>query len=113
MIITGIDCKNCTYYKKLQELEEENKILNNRNENLRIALSTYELPEVVKVLTDWRTGELQLQENKLRKYRKALEDIRDMAIYDCKRECSNNSDTCSIESCLEKRIQRLINEVLK
>ena len=47
------------------------------------------------------------------KYRKALEEIREMAIYDCQRECSNNSENCTIGSCLEQRIQRKINEVLQ
>jgi len=43
----------------------------------------------------------------------ALEDIREMAKYDCVRECSNNNENCTIESCLEKRIQRKIDEVLE
>jgi hypothetical protein len=67
--------KNC-YFKQLKCLEQENKELKHRNKNLKLALSTYEMPEVVKVLTDWRTGELQLQENKLNKYKQAIEEIR-------------------------------------
>lgn len=59
-------------------MQEENENLKDRNANLRLNLATYDLPEVKKVLTDWRTGELQLQENKLKKYKQALEEIKEI-----------------------------------
>lgn len=67
---------NC-YYKQLQRLKQENKKLEDSNKNLKLTLETYQMPEVVKVLTDWKTGELDLQEHKLQKYEQALEEIRD------------------------------------
>lgn len=51
------------------------------------------------------------KENK--KLKEALEEIREMAKYDCIRECSNDSEYCTVISCLETRIQRKISEVLK
>lgn len=49
------------------ELENSIKDLKHRNENLRLALKTYELPEIQKILTDWRTGELDKKFNKFEK----------------------------------------------
>ena len=49
---------------------------------------------------------------KIDRIKKTLKEIRKMAIYDCIHECSNNSENCTIGSCLEKRIQRKINKVL-
>lgn len=46
-------------------------------------------------------------------YIKVLEEIREIAQYECTHNCSNDSNNCTIRSCLEKRIQRKINEVLK
>ena len=71
--------KNC-YFKQLQRMKKENEELKSRNANLRLNLATYDLPEVKKVLTDWRTGELDIKFKKLqKKYEKlykALEEIR-------------------------------------
>ena len=55
------------------ELKAENEKLKHSNENLRLALKTYEMPEVIKVLTDWRTGELALRINK---YKQTLQEIK-------------------------------------
>ena len=44
------DNPNC-YYKQLKRLEQENF-------ELKESLKCFQKPEVVKVLTDWRTGEL-------------------------------------------------------
>lgn len=56
-----------------EELKAGNEKLKHSNENLRLALKTYEMPEVVKVLTDWRTGELDLRINK---YKHTLQEIK-------------------------------------
>ena len=105
---------NDCYYKQLKRLEQENEELKHRNENLRIALKTYEMPEVIKVLTDWRTGELQLQEKRLNKYKHALEEIRDIAsqtIIDYTEIVKNNEKLKALD--LRNRmseIQNIINE---
>ena len=57
----------------IAKLKAENDKLKLSNENLRQALKTYEIPEVVKVLTDWRTGELDLRINK---YKQTLKEIK-------------------------------------
>ena len=57
--------------------------------------------------------QLKRLEQENAKLKKALKEIREMAIYDCERECSNDSEDCTIGSCLEKRIQRKINKVMK
>lgn len=92
-------------FDEIDRLEQENEELKHRNENLRIALSTYEMPEVVKVLTDYRTGELQLQENKLNTYCSALEEIREIA---------NENNFCASYACPPMfKILDKINEVLQ
>ena len=91
--------------RKMDAMCNCNKELKHRNENLRIALSTYQMPEVVKVLTDWRTGELQLQENKLKNYRKALEEIRENLV----KLKTNDEDDFTYEY---SKIEDKINEVL-
>ena len=49
---------------------------------------------------------IAVEDNKILKEK--LEKIKEMCIYDCQYECSNNSDDCDICSCLEQRIIRLI-----
>lgn len=76
--------ENCPNFERLgkkfadriSELEAKNEKLKHSNENLRLALKTYEMPEVVKVLTDWRTGELDLRINK---YKQTLQEIKTIA----------------------------------
>lgn len=79
--------------KVIEELKQENKQLSDKydNECIRTEMLTAENKELYK----------------------ALEDIREMTKYDCEYECCNNSENCIIDSCLEKRIERLINEVVK
>lgn len=60
----------------IKQLKAENEKLKHSNENLRLALKTYEMPEVVKVLTDWRTGELDLRMNR---YKQTLQEIKKIA----------------------------------
>jgi hypothetical protein len=69
------DLQDCEF-KYIAELKAENEKLRHSNENLRLALKTYEMPEVVKVLTDWRTGELDLRINK---YKQTLQEIKAIA----------------------------------
>lgn len=57
--------------------------------------------------------ELQHKEQECERYKKVLKELDEMAKYDCVHECSNNYKICTIGSCLEKRIQRKVNEVLK
>lgn len=104
----------------LQTALEENAELKHRNENLRIALSTYEMPEVVKVLTDYRTGELQLQEKRLNNYRSVLQEIREKIKSLNKDICNNcgwyNTDNCQPNGyvCHDLiEIKNKLNEVLK
>lgn len=87
---------NC-YFKQLQRLKQE-------NEELKKYIERMDKPRIEVI-----DGDVIIQNVK---FRQALEEIREMAKYDCKRECSNDSKHCTIESCLEKRIERLINEVL-
>jgi chromosome segregation ATPase len=54
------------------ELQKENEELKARNANLRLNLATYDLPEIKKVLTDWRTGELDKKFKKLQKENEEL-----------------------------------------
>ena len=63
--------KDC-YFKQLKRLEQENEELKSRNENLKLNLATYDLPEIKKVLTDWRTGELDIKFKKLQKENEKL-----------------------------------------
>ena len=92
------DNTNC-YYKQLKRLEQENK-------ELKECLKVYQRPDIVKVLTDYRTGELQLQENKLNNYRSALEEIREdiRSFYGCE----DSSNDYKLVNMIDK-----INEVLK
>ena len=59
MIMTGIDCKKCVFYKKLQELEKENEVLKEKLERQR---------EYVVAYKNFKYEEEQ-------KRRKALEEI--------------------------------------
>lgn len=66
--------------QKKEVLEAENEKLKASNRNLKLNLETYNLPEVKKILTFWHTGELDLQEKRLKKqeaenkmYKKDLE----------------------------------------
>lgn len=52
---------------KIKRLQEKNEELKDRNANLRLNLATYDLPEIKKVLTDWRTGELDKKFKNLQK----------------------------------------------
>lgn len=95
-------------------MTEENKVI----------LDTDKLPNFADTFIDINTYRRLEQENKKLlearnhfmvvnlKYFNALEEIREMAEYDCLRECSNDSEYCTVISCLEKRIQNKINEVL-
>lgn len=69
--------------QQLKRLQEENKELKDRNTNLRLNLATYDLPEIKKVLTDWRTGKLDKKFKKLQKenekLKQALEEIKTFA----------------------------------
>jgi len=58
--------------QQLKHLQEENKELKDRNTNLRLNLATYDLPEIKKVLTDWRTGELDKKFKNLQKENEGL-----------------------------------------
>lgn len=60
---------NSCYYKQLQRLKASNN-------NLKLQIETYNLPEVQKALTDWRTGELDLQANKLKKLEAENEQLK-------------------------------------
>lgn len=101
------DVGNC-YYKQLQRLKQENEKLKESNKNIKLILEPYQKPEVVKVLTDWKTGELDLQEKRLDNYRKALEEIKiiaDDTFKVCDDDCGNAR---KIKLIIDK-----INEVLK
>ena len=58
-----------------EQLEKSVKDLKHRNENLQLALKTYELPEIQKILIDWRTGELDRKFNKLEAENTKLKDL--------------------------------------
>lgn len=69
--------------QQLKRLQEENKELKNRNANLRLNLATYDLPEVKKVLTDWRTGELDKKFKKLQKENEELKENKRRCAFKC------------------------------
>lgn len=79
-----LSCANCgekylspdgaELYDKNVQLQEENEELKGRNANLRLNLATYDLPEIKKVLTDWRTGELDKKFKKLQKENEELKN---------------------------------------
>jgi hypothetical protein len=58
------------------ELQQENDELKDRNANLRLNLATYDLPEIKKVLTDWRTGELDKKFKKLQQENEGLKKLK-------------------------------------
>ena len=74
-----LSCENFSLNYYIKRLQEENKELKDRNANLRLNLATYDLPEIKKILTDWRTGELdkkfknlQKEKEELKKYHKGF-----------------------------------------
>ena len=110
-------CKsdNC-YYKELKKLEQENK-------ELKESLKVFQKPDITNVLTLYRTGELDLQEERLNNYRSALEEIKEMAKFAQSLPCSDFSDcdncddeiTNNGQFCMHKRIEEIktkIDEVL-
>lgn len=60
--------------QQLARLQEKNEELKDRNANLRLNLATYDLPEIKKVLTDWRTGKLDKKFKNLQKENEELKD---------------------------------------
>ena len=82
----------------------------------RLSKTTYFASSVIEAYNDsiqeyW--DKIDDFETAINQYKTALEEIREMAKYDCIHECSNNKENCTIGSCLEKRIQRKVDEVLK
>ena len=110
-------CKDCPLKCKgkeceLQRLKQENKKLKDRNANLRLNLATYDLPEIKKVLTDWRTGELDIKfkksQKKYKKLYKTLEEIKSLA----ELEVILDENSKAFYPTNIKRILDKINEVL-
>ena len=126
--------ENC-YYKQLKRLEQENKELKEKYshvlelaktnadsneyclqelekkyEELKEELKSYKHPDVVTLLTNWRTGELDRIHNKIANerdtYRSALEEIQQIAI-----DSYSTGTHTSCENGL-KEIENKINEVL-
>ena len=86
MIITGIDCKNCTYYKKLQELEKENKMLKRYK-------FLFEKARELKEKTD-KWAQKCLAEN---------EDLKDsLKKTVCQAECFKHKEAIKYKSALEE-----------
>ncbi len=114
-IIDGVDVSGCCLYKDGICLTDKGKCTSMcdygayaREEKLkRLETENAKLKELLETRC---YNEVEFENKKLKE---ALEEIREMAIYDCVYECSNNSEKCTIGSCLEKRIERKINEVLK
>jgi len=89
----NIDVGKC-YHKQLKRLEQENFALTQEgqqksqticelaqeNKELKEELKSYKHPDVVTLLTNWRTGELDRIHNKIANerdtYRSALEEIK-------------------------------------
>lgn len=99
--------KNALLYR-YEELRQENN-------NLKLVLEAYKIPEVVKVLTDWRTGELQLQEEKLEKYKKIVEEAKEMIMNICGEECNYRWESldCGDSDCRYNQIFCKLCEVNK
>jgi len=93
VIITGIDCKNCTYYKKLQELEEENKMLKRYK-------FLFEKARELKEKTD-KWAQKCLAEN---------EDLKDsLKKTVCQAECFKHKEAIKYKSALEEIREDLTN----
>lgn len=96
------------------ELENSIKDLKHRNENLRLALKTYEFPEIQKILTDWRTGELDKKFNKFEKENAKLKELLNRIKHQCELLVPKNGlNPVSEKSILCKTFLNLIDEVLK
>lgn len=100
------EAENKKLKQKLNEVLNDSEILHENN-CLRLvnAKLNEDLSQTETSLREWKREKEQ--------YKQALEEIRDIAIYECRHDCSEIYELCTIESCLEKRIQRLINEVLE
>lgn len=77
MTFSDLFFEYCKIEDENEKLKTENKELKDRNANLRLNLATYDLPEVKKVLIDWRTGELDKKFKKLENENKKLKGIID------------------------------------
>ena len=87
-------------------IEQINKL---QEENEAYKQSEQEAKEIIAELKHKN----KTLKKKLNCFKAALEEIREMVEYDCLHECSNDSEYCKVISCLEKRIQNKIKEVLK
>ena len=98
--------------EQINKLQEENEAYKQSEQEASEIIA--ELKHALTRLCYQQHGDsCRIYELKESKFKAALEEIREMAEYDCLRECSNDSEYCTVISCLEKRIQNKINEVLK
>jgi len=104
VIIDDVDVSGCVYYNPQNDTGEWNDLTCERDNAPAFRCDK---------IKNCYYKQLKRLEQENKKLKEALEGIREMAIDDCVHECSNNSENCTIGSCLEKRIQRKINEVLK
>lgn len=95
-------------------LEQERDELEQENKELKEELKSYKYLDVVTLLTNWRTGELDRVHNKIANerdvYRSALEEIRDI-IRNKLPSLSDRVDVLDFENILFKVFDK-INEVL-
>lgn len=118
MIITGIDCKECVYKKKLEELEQENALLKEQlltkseqeqsfqsllEDNAKLKDKNKKLVnELVKHLSSGTIAKINAH-----KYVNVLQEI-NLIIDELKQQYDYMADYSEI-----KEIQEKINEVLK
>lgn len=99
-LVGGCERDNNCIYKQLQRLKAENDALKSQ-----LDFEIMNKETLIYNCEKFQEGNIKLKQ--------VLEEIRDTAIYECRHDCSEIYELCTIESCLEKRIQRLVNEVLE
>lgn len=92
---------------KIKRLQEKNEELKDRNANLRLNLATYDLPEIKKVLTDWRTGELDKKFKNLQKENEEQkEQIKQLEDF-----VKSDGEICHINHEYTYKLQKVLQEV--
>ena len=98
---------------KAQDLVRQIDELKAENERLKAELEPYKHPDVITLLTNWRTGELDRTHNKIAnerdKYRQILQEIKEI-VYEVCKICQDNV-TSHCEQCFYNKILSKCNEI--
>jgi hypothetical protein len=118
-------CKSC---EQVAWLEQENAELKAENYELKESLKVFQKPDIIKLLTDYRTGELGLIEEKYNtlinkffnsetnnhKYKQTLQEIKEIADARCN-ECKYGKDgiSCKYGDCGEAKLHLITQLITK